>query len=347
MLFSGTDCPIICCTSANEVKCAVSVYVKCGDSVLEVGSERNDVSSHICRSVGSDGMVFLADKKRANDKWLGSEEESFADRVSVTELKSLGDWRKTLFDGDVHYDVIILGISHLVGLDLYMTQLVMAHEMLQCCARQPRVMIVKSKKLYSLSRRLIHSHKLFDGSSQVPSDIERSSEPAIVATVKVEEYRNTHTYLVKESDAILELGCHFGQTTKLLEKAGRFCIGVDIGSKIIRNAQRQHPEISFAVGDAWKTMALIQFRKELKGEDELGFDLVYVDVGGLSGSDGQLESLSLLEALGCALQPRAIVIKSLCMRDLASRLKFWPDLHDKITAKHVESYCAESIEMVS
>ena len=59
-------------------------------------------------------------------------------------------------------------------------------------------------------------------------------------------------------------------------------------------------------------MDLLKFRRELKGDDELGFDLVYVDVGGLSGSDGQLESISLLEALGCALQPRAIVIKSLC-----------------------------------
>ncbi|EJK56632.1 hypothetical protein THAOC_23444 [Thalassiosira oceanica] len=219
MLFSGTDCPIICCTSANEVKSACSFYVKSGDSVLEVGSERNDVSSHICRLV-RDGMVYLADKNRANDKWLGTEEESFTDRVSMIKLKSLGDWKKTLFSGEVHYDVIILGISHLVGLDLYMTQLVMAHEMLQSCARQPRVMIVKSKKLYSLSRRLVHSHKLFDGSSQLPSDIMRSSEPVIIAAVKVEEYRNTHTYLVKESDAILELGCHFGQTTKLLEKTG-------------------------------------------------------------------------------------------------------------------------------
>ena len=53
-------------------------------------------------------------------------------------------------------------------------------------------------------------------------------------------------------------------------------------------------------------------------------------------------SISLLEALGCALQPRAIVIKSLCMRELASRLKFWPDIHDRITAKQDESYCAES-----
>ena len=35
-------------------------------------------------------------------------------------------------------------------------------------------------------------------------------------------------------------------------------------------------------------MDLLKFRRELKGDDELGFDLVYVDVGGLSGSDGQL-----------------------------------------------------------
>jgi len=55
--------------------------------------------------------------QRANDKWLGTEEESFADRVSMIELKSLGDWKKTLFDGEVHYDVLILSISHVSVLD--------------------------------------------------------------------------------------------------------------------------------------------------------------------------------------------------------------------------------------
>jgi hypothetical protein len=56
----------------------------------------------------------------------------------------------------------------------------------------------------------------------------------------------------------------------------------------------------------------------------LGFDVIYVDVGGLSGSDGLLESLSLLSSLMNALEPQSIVIKSLCMRRLASTIvPYW------------------------
>ena len=67
----------------------------------------------------------------------------------------------------------------------------------------------------------------------------------------------------------------------------------------------------------------------MKGDDFLRYDIVYADIGGLSGSDGHLESLSLLDALGHALEPRCIVIKSLCMRQLAGRLKAMPDVWEK------------------
>ena len=55
-----------------------------------------------------------------------------------------------------------------------------------------------------------------------------------------------------------------------------------------------------------------------------GFDVVYVDVGGLSGGDGILEALILLSSLEQALEPRCLVIKSQCMRRLSSTiLSFW------------------------
>jgi len=50
------------------------------------------------------------------------------------------------------------------------------------------------------------------------------------------------------------------------------------------------------------------------------YDAVYVDVGGLSGSEGLLEAISLLSSITNSLEPRCIVIKSLCMRRLASSL---------------------------
>ena len=62
----------------------------------------------------------------------------------------------------------------------------------------------------------------------------------------------------------------------------------------------------------------------------LGYDVVYIDLGGLSGgSDGLLESVSLLSAIENALEPRCIVIKSLCMRRLVSSLISFYELQNK------------------
>ena len=378
MLFAGTSTPIICCTSANEVKSAITIYCRENHTVLELGAELGDVSAHICRTIGPNGKAVLVDKKRKevttgrcklrnreafvkvesesndhenavtqNKEESGEsskpKEDCFIDRATVIELDELSEWNEKIFGPDTsssstprptQYNVIIMSIGAIIGHDLYMTMLSLADEILNCLPKehQPLAMIVKSKKLYSLSRRLIHPHHLFDGTVKFPDDVQRSAEPYIIAGVKVGEYRKTIPFTVRKDDAILEVGCHFGRTTKILHDAGKYCIGVDIGPKIIKNAKKQYPEIPFAVGDAWKTMQLLKFKKTLMEDDEMGYDLVYADIGGLSGADGHLESLSLLDSLGYALEPRCIVIKSTCMRGLASKLKFFPDIYNKYQA---------------
>jgi len=162
-----------------------------------------------------------------------------------------------------------------------------------------------------------------------------------VAVVGVEEYRRTIPYVVKRGDNIVELGCHSGTTTALVHNAAKlvrnedekpegYCIGLDIGPKIIEQAKREHPDVHFVVGDAWKTLDLLRVKNKAYPEscsDEFdGFDVVYADIGGLSGPDGVLDSLSLLDGLGNALEPRCIVIKSLCMMRLASSLRSYSDI---------------------
>lgn len=173
-------------------------------------------------------------------------------------------------------------------------------------------------------------------------------QPQIVATVGVQEYRSTIPYAVRPGDAVLEVGCHFGTTTATLyeaaapsgtpESISSHCIGVDVGPKIIQGARGRYPHIYFAVGDAWKTAGLLRIQRDfllqLQQQHEgcnnitfskdqqriVGFDVIYVDVGGLSGGDGLIEALTLLSSLMYALEPRCIVIKSLCVRRLASAL---------------------------
>ena len=138
---------------------------------------------------------------------------------------------------------------------------------------------------------------------------------------------------VQSGDAVLEVGCHFGTSTALLhEKAaggGGYCIGIDVGTSIIERAKNLHQNIFFHVGDAWKTAELLRIHQaylELHRESNprRGFDVVYIDVGGLSGGDGIIEAIMLLCALEQALEPRCLIIKSQCMRRLASTMhSFW------------------------
>ena len=227
-----------------------------------------------------------------------------------------------------------------------------------------RAILIKSTALSSLSRRLIHAARLMDGVTMINNEKENTSnsqnqlklqnqkyhEPILIASVGVDQYRKTIPFVVKKNDAVLEVGCHFGTSTVMLHKAATtsqyenkmntikesvnnegkfsnldgFCIGIDIGPKVIKTAQQNYPHVPFSVGDAWRTADLMKLPFELGIRNQLrfdGYDVIYADIGGLSGPDGLLESLSLLEALHMALQPRCIVIKSLCMRRLSSSLK--------------------------
>ena len=111
--------------------------------------------------------------------------------------------------------------------------------------------------------------------------------------------------------------------------------GRRIGHKIIQSAKRRYPDITFEVVDAWNTLDLLRVKERHYGgldsqSSSLGYDIVYADIGGLSGAHGLLESMALLDALGRALEPRCIVIKSLCMKRLASQLVPLSSVKNKI-----------------
>ena len=219
---------------------------------------------------------------------------------------------------------MILDVGSTIGNDLYLSAFIICNEFISY--QQPRVVIVKSKVLSSLAKRIIHSQRLLDGTTKLPSQLERSTTPILIPCVGVNDYRQTIPMVVRKGDSVLEVGCHYGTTTELLHDAAviknkGFCAGVDVGIKIIHNAKSRYPNMTFEVVDAWNTLDLLKLKMNNSATDSsLGYDVVYADIGGLSGSSGLLESLALLDSLGNALQPRVIVIKSLCMKRLASQL---------------------------
>lgn len=348
--------PILACQSTSEVQAAISIFTQPNDVVLELGAQLADTSAHLCRTIGEGGRAILVDilRKEATSgrsttrntaPFLGStkgstqetnldekECDSFVDRVDYHELEQFDQWRNLYANGS-QYDVIILDLGSMIGNDLYLTTLSIATEFLANQEVAPRVIIVKSKELCSLAHRITHSQRLMDGTTTLPPDLARSTEPIIIPCVGVTDYRKTIPFVVNAGDDVLEVGCHFGTTTVLLhdavkgddsgssDRASGFCAGVDIGEKIIANAKKQRNGPIFEVVNAWNTLELLKVKaKHCSSNKDLGFDVVYADIGGLSGAYGLLESLALLDAISKALEPRCIVIKSQCMRRLASQL---------------------------
>ena len=313
--------PIVACSSSIELHRAVDMYLKPDDTIIELGAQLSDVSAHICRKIRSSGHAVLVDIKRdkvSNSRCVGRNvdafvenianpaecsEESFTDVVDhYLEIDQLDQWRKILTLSPTNtntfynYNAMVLDVGTMTGNDLSMTALTIAQEFLGFQkynnideTRMPRVVLIKSKTLSTLARRLIHSQRLFDGTVLLPpkqdmimqqQEQKQEHEPYIIASVGVEEYRRTIPFIVDKEDEILEVGCHFGRTTSMLHKKAS-CIGVDISDKIIRHAKKQYADVPFAVADAWRTLDLVKVKQELGTSDSkaFGYDLIYADIG--------------------------------------------------------------------
>lgn len=270
----------------------------------------------------------------------GDEEEFYTDRAEFVEIDGFRCWRSALFfdnrrDAITSYDVLVADVSSIAGNDLDLTAISLIREFEELndnlpCLREDdrcRVVIVKSASLNAWARRFVHAQRLAGGSVSallegrfrgqgLPTEATCRVgfvSPLVIGTVGVEEYRRTIPYVVRPGDSVLEVGCHLGTSTIDIHKAAcdengqGGCIGVDIGRKIIKGARQRHPDVPFEVADAWHTGELLRLRQvHLPANGATGYDAVYVDVGGLSGSDGLLEALSLLTALGNALEPRSL-----------------------------------------
>ena len=302
-----------------------------------------------------------------------SDDKLFSKVSTFSEISQLNGWQGAFFSESDEtdeistsrpkpYDIFVLDVNAIVGNDLEWTSLSIAREfdalntnILDFDGNKHRsssqlIVLVKSLALNQWATRLVPGQRWVSNKG-INSAI---TAPHIIATVGVQEYRNTIPFTVQPGDAVLEIGCHFGTSTILLHEAALslganndsatlptksdgYCIGVDVGSKIIQEAVNRYPNVHFRTGDAWKTAGILRIQRDYlsssKDRDsitdisqrrEIGFDVVYIDVGGLSGSDGLLEAISLISSIRFALEPRCMVIKSLCMRRLSSSLvPYW------------------------
>ncbi len=138
----------------------------------------------------------------------------------------------------------------------------------------------------------------------------------IVATRDVKDYRATIPDVVRDDDVVLEIGCEWGTTTRVLAERAAYVLGTDVSRECIERAKNKHPELSFDVLDAFDLRAILDLGRS--------FTVVYIDVSGLSGFRSVLDVLALLNSYASLMSPRVIVVKSGALVNLARRLEARP-----------------------
>ena len=306
---------IIAAPSAKELERVAPQLIREGDSVLSAGVALES-QAELLRSLA--GRVVAVDVQRKTSRSRG---ELFRSD-EVRPLTRAGDVDSALRP-DECFDCVVVDAAALLGFDLPLDTLALCGALRRRQPEKPPTVLVRSSALATLAGRLAAGDDLKRIARILQMHDERPSldetriyeaQPVLVGARGVREYRNCIETVVRSGDRILELGCHFGTTTAMLAEAvgpGGYALGVDVGTSIIAKAKEEHPLVDFIVGDAWGVGGLARLGP---------WDAVFVDVGGLSGADGILDALALARSLGAALEPRAIVLKSKCLRQLAKSL---------------------------
>jgi trans-aconitate methyltransferase len=140
-----------------------------------------------------------------------------------------------------------------------------------------------------------------------------------VATRGVDEYRQTIADVVRPDDVVLEIGCEWGVTTKLLAERCPNVLGTDVSLDCIARARTRNPQLRFDVLDAFDVRRAAALAPKAT--------VVYIDVSGLSGYRGLLDVIALLNMYATVLEPRTIVVKSGALKHFAQHCRAWPGAH--------------------
>ncbi|MFL5807748.1 MAG: class I SAM-dependent methyltransferase [Roseiflexaceae bacterium] len=138
-----------------------------------------------------------------------------------------------------------------------------------------------------------------------------------IATRGVQEYRATIPYLVQQQDVVLELGCAWGSTTHILATHSHMVVGTDVSPACITRARHEHPELIFAVLDAFDVRAALALGQ--------AFTKIYMDLSGFSSYRALLDVIALMTMYATVFRPEAIVVKSGALKQFASHCRAWDD----------------------
>lgn len=136
-----------------------------------------------------------------------------------------------------------------------------------------------------------------------------------VGTRGVKEYRESIAKWVRPDDVVLEIGCEWGTTTRLIAPRCKEVIGTDISPDCIARARERHPGLRFEVLDAFDVRAAMALGKS--------FTKIYLDMSGLSSYRALLDVIALLTMYATVLRPEAIIVKSGALKHFAAHCIPW------------------------
>ena len=143
------------------------------------------------------------------------------------------------------------------------------------------------------------------------NDRQYRSNTRFVGTRGVKEYRASIPVWVNDSDTVLEIGCEWGTTTKLLAEHAASVVGTDVSPDVIERARERHPHIRFETLDAFDVRGALDLKED--------FTKIYIDMSGISGYRSLLDLIALLNSYAAVLRPEAIVVKSGALKHFATR----------------------------
>lgn len=141
----------------------------------------------------------------------------------------------------------------------------------------------------------------------------KKRQTLVVVTEDVKEYRATIDQYVNENDTVLEIGCAWGTTTRLLARRCKEVVGIDKGQSL-RIAKRRHPALHLERIDGFDIPGVLKLGKK--------FSTVYIDI---SGSRDLRDVVSMIRKYEAVFEPEVIVVKSNRLKRLLQRCIVWAD----------------------
>jgi SAM-dependent methyltransferase len=247
----GVNTTVVCVPNQQEYTKTIKYFVNEDDVVLELGCQRGETTQTLLQTAN---RVVGIDISRKED---GSEE-------SVENSDNLKFLRTSVWNSKIQqedqFSIIYVDLTVVTGNDLVFDGIALIQQLMNVFKSSLRFVVVKSKRLREHACCWRNADSVIKDLDPWTVDKRDKSRIKVLGAVGVQQYRNAIEKVVQEGDHALEIGAHFGCTTKLLhDRVGPTgsAVGVDIGKKALVRAAGKFPDVRFMEASAWDTHALV------------------------------------------------------------------------------------------